>query len=741
VGAANGGQVIASDDAVEAAGDAAGVRFEPIGAFRLRDFDRPVRLAAVLDPHQRRDDPISVRAVPAEGHNLVAAATSFIGREADVDHLQARLQPGRVLTIIGPGGMGKTRLAVEVGFRTAPVWSDGVWFVDLSTVADERRVIAAVADTLGVSPTNGDDEQAAVLAHLEGRGALLLLDNCEHVHQATARFVATLGARCPRVGVLATSRVALALQAEELWRIGPLPITEESVRLFVDRGRARSPDYAWSATDESIVAEICRHLDGMPLAIELAAARLAVLSPAEILSGLERRFGLLRTTDPTAAPRQRSMRALLDWGQALLAPADQMVFRRLSIFRTSFDLDAAAAGAGFDGVDPEDVAEHVWSLADQSLLAVDRTTGDTRYRMLETVRAYAADRLSESGDGVATRQRLAEHYLERFCWKQVTSRASLRGLALEADTLAPLIEGLLDDGRSDDALALARMLSIARHVEGHLALALVDLEHAIERAPLSSSMLARARAGAALLAARLGQIDRAECHLRIERQLLAERGPQDRWGRVSLGRSEAEIALRTNDASALALAADQLPSELDEPLAVLDRSDVLSTLGEVLGDLGDPGAVDPLTEAVGLLRTLDDEAALTGVLSSLAEHELRRGDVSSAARHQREALHLAAELAAPTPIACAFILAARLAEPAGFPETALRLHAAADVLLEDVGFALFPPDQALSDEMRERTRRQLGQERYDTLTRSGRELSLHAAVELADEVLAQTIAN
>jgi tetratricopeptide (TPR) repeat protein len=353
--------------------------------------------------------------------------------------------------------------------------------------------------------------------------------------------------------------------------------------------------------------------------------------------------------------------------------------------------------------------------------------------MLETVRAYAADRLDEANEGPVTRQRLAEHYLERFPWP------SLRGFALEADTLAPLVDGLLDDRRSDQALALARMLSLFRHVEGRVTLALDDLERAIERAQPSSTMLVRAEVGTVLIAARLGQMERAARHLRRARQLVAERGAEDRWGRVSLARAEAEIAMRTNTAAAFALAAEHLKAELEEPLSARDRADVLSSLGEVLGELGDPESVAALSEAAALSRELDDDAGLCGVLSSLAEHELRRGDTASAARHQLEALHLAAELAIPMPIACAFIIAARLAEGAGFAETALRLHAKADAMLEEADFVLFPTDQALSDGMWARIRLQLDEEHYEVATSSGKDLALHRAIELADEVFARTI--
>jgi predicted ATPase len=314
------------------------------------------------------EESVAIRAVPADGHNLVTPTTSFVGRSHDVADLANRLGGGRVVTILGAGGMGKTRLAVEVGLRVASAWSDGVWLVDLSTVTDGCAVVAAVSEAVGASPGEGDDEDA-IASHLASRHALVILDNCEHVPDAAGELVGTILARCGRVGVLATSRAPLALPNELLWRIEPLPIMEEAVRLFLDRAHSRLPDFRPSAGDETIVAEICRQLDGIPLAIELAAARLSVLSPSDILRGLRQRFRLLRTNDPTAAPRQRSMRALLDWGQALLTPGEQIVFGRLSVFRAAFDLDAAAAAAGSGTIDADDVSDIVWSLADESLLA------------------------------------------------------------------------------------------------------------------------------------------------------------------------------------------------------------------------------------------------------------------------------------------------------------------------------------------------------------------------------------
>ena len=588
VNAANGGQVIASEDAVAAAGDSPTVRFQRIGAFRLRDFEQPVRLAAVRAADDDADAPVVVRAVPAEGHNLMAPTTSFVGRSDDVADLVSRLGGGRAVTIVGPGGMGKTRLAVEVGFHVASAWADGVWMVDLSTVADERLVAAAVSEAVGASPGDGDDEHEAALAHLASRQALVILDNCEHVLGAAGAIVRTLIARCSCVGVLATSRVPLGLPSEELWRIEPLAIIDDAVRLFVDRARSRVPGFTLSAADELIVAELCRHLDGMPLAIELAAARLSVLSPTEILHGLRQRFRLLRSSDPTAAPRQRSMQALLDWGQALLAQAEQAVFRRLSIFRAAFDLDAAAATAGFGMIEADDVADIVWSLADASL------AGGRPRRWCNPI--------PDAGDGAGLRRR---------------PPGGCRGGARRQATPRRLLPGPLHVGERDEADDPRRPVHGGRHRRrprrrplgrrarrrcagagpaarrgapgrGPVACWRLDgLETTIARARPGSTMLTRAHLGAHLAAASLGRLDVADGHLREARRLVAEHGASDRWGHLSVARAEADLAMRRAAPEAMALAADHRPGRAGGgELTDLDRIDILVTLGEVEGELG-----------------------------------------------------------------------------------------------------------------------------------------------------------
>ncbi len=374
----------------------------------------------------------------------------------------------------------------------------------------------------------------------------------------------------------------------------------------------------------------------------------------------------------------------------------------------------------------------MWSLADKSLVGVDRTAGATRYRMLQTMRAYAAEKLAAAGGADIARARLAAHYLDRDPWEGSTSRTAFSERSLELDTIVGLIDGLFDDGRLDDALALARLLALSRHMTGRLELGLDELQRAIERTPAPTTMLARAHVGATLMASALGRLDVAERHLDQATPLVDRFGTDDRWGRVSLARAEADIAMRREDEALLRRAEAHLRADLDLPISPFDRADALFSLGEVLGQLGHPDTRDILGEVVTFLRASGDDGSLCAALSSLAEHDLRSGDVVAAAHHQRESLHLAADLGWPTATAFGLILAARMAAQLGTDDDAVRLHAAADPLLEEAGFSLLPTDQALSDAMRDEVRGRIGDERYDHLDQEGRRSSLHDSIETAE---------
>ena len=346
--------------------------------------------------------------------NLPAPVTSFVGREADVAAVSAALRKARLLTLTGVGGVGKTRLALAVAAASEASYPDGARLCELAPVAEPDAVPAAVATALGVTQPGGTTEDSVVAA-LHHRCLLLVLDNCEHLVEAAGRLAYRLIAECPRVTVLATSRQPLAVDGEHRRLVAPLPLPAPddpgpAVQLFADRAGAVDPTYN-HGDEAATAAEICRRLDGVPLAIELAAARVAVLGPAELARRLGQRFRLL-SSGPRTTRRHRSLEAVVDWSYELLTPAERSVFARLSVFAGSFTLRAAEDVCGADGIDRGDVTAIVVELAERSLVVVDRTGPTPRYRLLETLRQYAAARLAEGDAARRTRHRYVAHYLD-----------------------------------------------------------------------------------------------------------------------------------------------------------------------------------------------------------------------------------------------------------------------------------------------------------------------------------------
>ncbi|MFJ3902191.1 AfsR/SARP family transcriptional regulator [Streptomyces sp. NPDC090025] len=372
---------------------------------------------------------------PAPG-NLRARLTSFVGREADIAALQGDLRTGRLVTLLGPGGAGKTRLSQEAAERLGAggAWPDGIWLVELAPVTDPEAVTEAVLGGVGARETVlrgagaeelrfGEDRVGRLVEHCADRRMLVLLDNCEHLVGAAASLVEVLLARCPGVTVLATSREPLGVPGEVLRPVGPLP-RPTALRLFGERGASARTGFRVDADPESAAAaaEIVRRLDGLPLAIELAAARLRMLTPRQIADRLDDRFRLLTSGSRTVLPRQQTLRAVVDWSWDLLEEPERAVLRRLSVFTGGCDLEAAeavCADGGGDGargeLDGLDVLDALGSLVDKSLVVATPADTGMRYRLLETVAEYAAERLDETaapGDRAATERRHLVHYRE-----------------------------------------------------------------------------------------------------------------------------------------------------------------------------------------------------------------------------------------------------------------------------------------------------------------------------------------
>lgn len=341
-------------------------------------------------------------------NNLPRHLTSFIGRATELSRLKSLLGRSRLVTLTGPGGAGKTRLAVELARACLNLWPQAVWWVELTSVADPGQMPGAVVSVLEL--TGRGSAQDVAIAWLAGKRALVVLDNCEHIRAACADFCQTALERCPQLTIIATSREALGVQGEAQWPVSSLRASD-AARLFEARAALVRPDFKVAEPNARLVTEICERIDHLPLAIELAAARIGLMTEQEILSQLGNRFPLLAGENRIVPERQRSLNATIDWSYRLLTEHEALLFRRLSVFRGGFDLDSvhAVCGVGIDG----SLLDSLAGLVQKSMVVAERTEGSgTRYRLLESQLAYAEDRLREANEAEPIRRRHYEYYLD-----------------------------------------------------------------------------------------------------------------------------------------------------------------------------------------------------------------------------------------------------------------------------------------------------------------------------------------
>ena len=413
---AHGGQVLVSAAVRELAGEdlPSGASLRDLGVHRLRNVERPERLFQLEHPDLPREFP-RLRSVDARRDNLQLQLTSFVGRERELAELAALLGSARLVTLTGAGGSGKTRLAIEVAARTVELTRDGAWLVDLAPVFDPELVVKAVARVLGVRERPHSDLLDDVLERLRESELLLVLDNCEHLVEACARLAEDLLRGCPGLRLLATSREPLGVPGERVFRTGSLLVPAggdasdaiagaPAVILFGDRAAAVLGGFELTPDTAPVVGQVCRRLDGLPLAIELAAARTASLSLEDLGARLDDCFALLTGGARTALPRQRTLEATVAWSYDLLSERQRALFDRLSVFAGGWTLDAAETVCASAGLQARHVADDLAALVDKSLVVRDVPgSGRSRYRLLETLRQYGRDRLREAGRAAAVR--------------------------------------------------------------------------------------------------------------------------------------------------------------------------------------------------------------------------------------------------------------------------------------------------------------------------------------------------
>jgi predicted ATPase len=419
---AHGGQVLCSSITASLASDQVPETSSllDLGSHRLRDLSEPEHVFQVLHPDLRSDFP-SIRSLHSYRGNLPVQPTAFIGREAELTEITKALDEARIITLCGVGGVGKTRLALQAAAEVLPRFDDGAWLVELASLGTPESVVEVVASTFGVQASPGRTLDQSVSDYLERKSLLLILDNCEHLLNAVAKFVESALQVASRLKVLTTSREGLALPGERLVTVPSLeiPNTEmsrnellatESVRLFTERARETDSHFSFQPDDAAALGELSRRLDGIPLAIELAAARIRVMTPKEMLEHLDRRFKLLSAGRRTAVSRHQTLRSTIDWSYDLLEERERVLLRRLSVFSGDFDLPAVESVAADDDLDAFDVSDILFKLVDKSLVVADSSSGNTRFRLLETIRDYAWERLAETGEDQDASRRHCDHF-------------------------------------------------------------------------------------------------------------------------------------------------------------------------------------------------------------------------------------------------------------------------------------------------------------------------------------------
>jgi predicted ATPase/class 3 adenylate cyclase len=423
--AGHGGQTLLAQSTFDLVRDTlpAGASVRDLGEHRLRDLQRPERIYQLVTVDLPADFP-PLRTLETFPNNLPIQLTSFIGREREVAEITRLLSTTRLLTLTGSGGTGKTRLALQVAADALESFADGAWLAELAPLADPDLVPHTVAAAVGAREESSRPLLATLIEHLRARRLLLLLDNCEHVIDACARMADALLRACPQVVILASSREPLGIAGEAPYRVPSLSLPSaeqpptvatlaryEAMRLFVERAQNVQPTFALTEQNASAVADICRRLDGIPLALELAAARVRVLAVEQVAQRLDNRFRLLTGGSRTALPRQQTLRALIDWSYELLTEAERVLLRRLAVFVGGWTLEAAEEVCSGDGVDKDEVLDLLTRLVDKSLVLVEDQHGAARYRLLETVRQYARDRLLEAGEAEVVRGRHLDWFL------------------------------------------------------------------------------------------------------------------------------------------------------------------------------------------------------------------------------------------------------------------------------------------------------------------------------------------
>ncbi len=800
--AGHGGQILLSQTAHDLTRDKlpAQVQLVDMGERCLKDVVRPEHLYQLTVPDLPSEF-APLNTLESLNHNLPAQLTSFIGREKEIDEIRKQIAANRIVTLTGSGGAGKTRLGLQVGAECLSQFSDGVWFVELAPVADPALIPQTLLAIFNLREDAHRTPLEVLIHYLRAKNLLLMLDNCEHLIEACAKISEALLRACPKLKILASSREALGIAGEVPYRVPSLaapnpnhlpPLEKlsdvESIRLFIERAATAKPDFKLTKDNASFVAQTCSRLDGIPLAIELAAARVKMLSPEQIAARLDDRFRLLTGGSRTALPRQQTLRAMIDWSYSLLSEQEKTLFRRLAVFVGGWTLEAAESVCGEErgGLD---VLDSLTRLVDKSLVFIEESSGEIRYHRLETIRQYSREKFFETDEVEAVRDR----HLDFFVQFAELVDENLKGrdqviwgdrMLAEQDNLRAALEWGLSRN-PDSALRIAGAANLFWTAGGYSAEGFRWTQKAleqVEKAPVPEGMslerrqAARARAlrGLAWLYLSLG--DNANAKRLAEESIAFYRQSQDRRGLCfalivlaypleflgereraeallresnSIARAEGDVYVMCWSLNILARVMIDLHYDLDlarryaEEALRLAREAGLryqeaqscEIFGSIATHTNDHNeARTRIKESLKIFRETGARFNVILEKSSLAHLERLVGNYADALDYYRETIVAFRDVAQTGAVSHQLECFGFISLAQNQNERALQLFAAANALREKGGTPMTPDEQVYFDEQLKVSREKMDLMQFDSAWSKGHIMTMEQAIELALEI-------
>jgi predicted ATPase len=794
----HGGQVLLSESVVALARDQLpeGVGLRDLGEHRLKDLSRPERIYQLLIPGIPADFP-AITSLDSRLNNLPVLLTSFVGREAEIEEIKAWLEKGRLVTIVGPGGVGKTRLSLQSAADLLPSFKDGVWLVELASLTNPDLVLQTVMNVLAIQDTNPSDILSSLVDYLSDRELMFVFDNCEHLIDVCAATIDHILQHCPGVKVLATSRETLEIKGEIVYQAPSLLIPDpdaekniddlvqyESMQLFIDRAKSVKVDFELTSENAPLVAQICCRLDGIPLAIELAAARVKVMPLELIATRLDDRFHLLTGGGRTALSRHQTLQATMDWSYLLLSEKEKILFRRLAVFVGGWTLEAAEVVCSGDEINQSEVLDLLSHLVNKSLIYVQDVQSEGRFRRLETIRQYSLGKLLESEETEMIRNRHLEFFtqvaekaqpklvgpeqkewLSKFEidhdnfrvaleWSKSSPEFTESGLRL-AGALSGFWRkrGYLSEGRERLTAMLQNPmtnnypLSRAQVLAGAGQLAYLQSDYPATRAAFEESLSlfrsigAEGISGAASALLGLGNVDTEEgdyvnAPLLFEESLVLSREIGDKAGIADALRNLGWAAMRPGDYISA-------KERLQEALILFrDTGNIegiassLSGLGEIAVRQGEyQQSLNYLEESLDIRRTVGNKWGIAATLGTIAWAALGQGDLDRAAHMFWESLEVRKEIGDKGGLAWCLEKFAEIALLSENVEHAIVVYGAASQLRSSMGSVIDPADQPEYQRRLDYLKSHAGEELFDQIWKKGQSMRVDQVIDaIRDQV-------